>query len=422
MTYQEFLEYIYRRHSGNIKLGLERIEAILRELGNPQRRLAGVHIAGSNGKGSVCAMLEALALRCGYSTGFNSSPHLVDYLERFRLCGKNAKYEQIMELYLRHQQIFEQNQASFFETTTALAFELFAQEKINFSIFEVGLGGRLDGTNPFVPDVSVITSISYDHTKSLGDTLEKIAQEKAGIIKNGVPVVVGKMPANALAEIERVAAAKGSTVYRCGSEFSVSNISQDADGTSFDYRFAGGIEGRYTTNLLGKHQAFNAGCALTAFSLFEQKRKKTLDFDSLQKGLGAVNWQGRMQIVSKNPTILLDGAHNEEGVSSLVESLQEIFPKRKKVFVVSILKDKNLEKMYAKIASAAKSIVFCQNSNSRAAGGDLQKEVVAKFTKNYCYETTVPSALKKAKSLCEGDDLIVVCGSLYWVGEVLEFF
>lgn len=166
MTYQEFLEYIYKRHAGNIKLGLERIESILQELGNPQKRLHGVHVAGTNGKGSTCAMLEALALHSGYSTGFNSSPHLVDYLERFRLCGQQADYSQIMELYLRHQAIFERNEASFFETSTALAFALFAQEKLEFNIFEVGLGGRLDGTNPFVPDVSVITSISFDRSDS----------------------------------------------------------------------------------------------------------------------------------------------------------------------------------------------------------------------------------------------------------------
>ena len=365
MTYQEFLEYIYKRHSGNIKLGLERIESILRELGNPQQRLSGVHVAGTNGKGSTCAMLEALALQAGYSTGFNSSPHLLDYLERFRLSGCYADYNQIMDLYLRHQQVFERNQASFFETTTALAFQLFAEEKVDFSIFEVGLGGRLDGTNPFVPGVSVITSIGMDHTKTLGDTLAKIAGEKAGIIKEGVPVVVGKVPSEALAVIEQVASQKNAKVYRCGQEFSVDDICLDSDGTSFRYDFGKGLSGRYATNLLGKHQAYNAACALSAFSLYQQKLGKRLDFSTLERGLKAVNWQGRMQIVAQDPTILLDGAHNEQGVSSLVDSLSEIFPHQEKVFIVSILKDKNLPQMYAKIAGAAKSIVFCQNSNPK---------------------------------------------------------
>ncbi len=422
MTYQEFLEYIYRRHSGNIKLGLERIESILQALGNPHRRLSGVHVAGSNGKGSTCAMLEALALQSSYSTGFNSSPHLVDYLERFRLNGKNSDYLQVMELYLEHRQIFEDNEASFFETTTALAFELFARQKVEFSIFEVGLGGRLDGTNPFVPDVSVITSISLDHTKSLGDTLEQIAHEKAGIIKQGVPVVVGKMPPEALAVIQKVAKAKRAPVYRCGREFTVADIILSSQGTSFAYTSPAGVCTTYTTNLLGVHQAYNAACALTAFGLFEQKRNKSTDNQSLRCGLQSVHWQGRMQIICQNPTIVLDGAHNEEGVNSLVDSLQEIFPHRQKVFVVSILRDKNLQKMYAKIARVAKSIVFCQNSNSRAADEKEQAEILAGLTEAYYYEGSVESALQKARKIAENDDLIVVCGSLYWVGEVLRVF
>ncbi len=422
MTYQEFLEYIYKRHSGNIKLGLERIESILQSLGNPHRLLAGVHVAGSNGKGSTCAMLEALALQSSYSTGFNSSPHLVDYLERFRLNGKNSDYQQIMELYLEHRQIFEDNEASFFETTTALAFELFARRKVDFNIFEVGLGGRLDGTNPFVPDVSVITSISLDHTKSLGDSLEKIAYEKAGIIKQGVPVVIGKMPAAALAVIEKVAKAKRARVYRCGHEFTVADISLNSEGTTFVYKSPAGVSTSYTTNLLGVHQAYNAACALTAFSLFEQQRSKSIDTENLRRGLQSVHWQGRMQIVCQSPTIVLDGAHNEEGVNSLVDSLQEIFPQREKVFVVSILRDKNLQKMYAKIAGVAKSIVFCQNSNSRAADEKLQTQILAGLTDAYCYERSVESALQKARKIAKNDDLIVVCGSLYWVGEVLRVF
>ena len=422
MTYQEFLEYIYKRHSGNIKLGLERIESILQALGNPHRKLAGVHVAGTNGKGSTCAMLEALALQCSYSTGFNSSPHLVDYLERFRLNGKNSDRRQIMEIYLEHRQIFQDNEASFFETTTALAFELFARLQIEFNIFEVGLGGRLDGTNPFVPDVSVITSISLDHTKSLGDSLEKIAYEKAGIIKQGVPVVIGKMPAAALAIIEEVAAAKKARVYRCGHEFTVEDISLSSAGTTFVYNSPAGVRTSYTTNLLGSHQAYNAACALTAFILFEQKRNRSIEAAVLRRGLQSVHWQGRMQIVCQNPTVVLDGAHNEEGVNSLVESLQAIFPQRKKVFVVSILRDKNLRRMYAKIAGVAKSIIFCKNSNFRAADKKLQAEILAELTKDYYYERSVESALQKAREIAQNDDLIVVCGSLYWVGEVLKFF
>ncbi len=421
MTYQEFLEYIYKRHAGNIKLGLERIEAILQELGNPQKMLRGVHVAGSNGKGSTCAMLEALAISNFYTSGFNSSPHLVDYTERFRLSGERVDYKKVMELYLQHQAVFERNEASFFETTTALAFLLFALEQVQFNIFEVGLGGRLDGTNPFVPDVSVITSISFDHVKSLGNTLKQIAFEKAGIIKEGVPVVVGKVPMEALAVIEVVAESKNAPLYRLGREFFVDKVSSDSRGTSFFYSFYQGISARYTTNLLGEHQVYNAACALTVFSLFENKQDKPLNLYQMQQGLLSVDWQGRMQIVAENPTILLDGAHNEEGMESLVKSLKEIFPEREMIFVTSILRDKNLEKMYAMISTLSKCIVFCQNSSDRAAAGHLQEEIVSKLTDSYYYEQSVASALERAKSLACKDEVIVVCGSLYWIGEVLAY-
>ena len=187
MKYQEFLDYIYKRHSGNVKLGLERMENILRAMDNPNLKLDGIHIAGTNGKGSTAAMCEALSIEHGIKTGMNTSPHLVDYRERIRIDGNNIKLATLIEIYKKWEKVLEENEASFFEITTSMAFYHFMDAEVGNAIFEVGLGGRLDGTNPFVPDVSVITTISYDHPKSLGDSVEKIAFEKAGIIKENIP-------------------------------------------------------------------------------------------------------------------------------------------------------------------------------------------------------------------------------------------
>jgi dihydrofolate synthase/folylpolyglutamate synthase len=190
MEYQEFLDYIYQRHSGNVKLGLERMQRILRSMDSPNDKLEGIHIAGTNGKGSTAAMCEALSLQYGLKTGLNTSPHLVDYRERIRVNGKNIELDELISTYKKWESVLEENEASFFEITTAMAFDIFHSNKVDNAIFEVGLGGRLVGTNPFVSTVSMITTISYDHTKSLGDSIEKIAFEKAGIIKINTPVVL----------------------------------------------------------------------------------------------------------------------------------------------------------------------------------------------------------------------------------------
>ena len=235
MKYQEFLDYIYQRHSGNVKLGLERMENILKAMDFPNEKLKGIHIAGTNGKGSVAAICEALSLEYGLKTGLNTSPHLVDYRERIRINGKNIQLNELMQTYKKWQPVLEKNEASFFEITTAIAFHYFFQKQIENAIFEVGLGGRLDGTNPFAATVSVITTISYDHTKSLGDSIKKIAYEKAGILKNNTPLILGKMDKTASNIIKQVAADKNAPVYKLGKDFKISNPLIKESGTTFNY-------------------------------------------------------------------------------------------------------------------------------------------------------------------------------------------
>ncbi len=420
MNYQEFLDYIYQRHSGNVKLGLDRMLNVLQEMDQPNLKLHGIHIAGTNGKGSTAAICEALCLAHGLSTGMNTSPHLVDYRERFRLNGKNIELEELIANYKKWESVLEANEASFFEITTALAFYIFHQKKVDAAIFEVGLGGRLDGTNPFKSTVSVITSISLDHTKSLGDTLEKIAFEKAGILKEKTPLVLGKLPVNAEQVIREVAAAKKVPIRKFGIDFRSENVKFSAVGTILDY-ISNDLELKdLTINLLGKHQARNAAVALTAFKLFMQKTGRKLNAEKIRSSLNHINWPGRMQIISHQPTVIVDGAHNEEGVSSLKENLLNIFPDRKIFFVLAILRDKNLETIIKDICEVSFKVFIAKNHSQRAAEIEEQLEIARKFHSNIEVIHEVVEATRAAIGQADSDDIVVISGSLYTISEVLK--
>lgn len=420
MEYQDFLDYIYQRHSGNVKLGLDRMLNILKAMDSPNKKLKGIHIAGTNGKGSTAAMCEAISLQYGLKTGLNTSPHLVDYRERIRLNGNNIELGELISTYKKWESVLEENEASFFEITTAMAFDIFHSNNIDNAIFEVGLGGRLDGTNPFVSTVSVITTISYDHTKSLGDTIEKIAFEKAGIIKTNTPVVLGKIPAEATKVIRQRAKELNAPVLEYGKDFSISNIEINDSGTSFDYHSLQLDLENVVVNLLGKHQAFNTAIAITAFNIFLQKTGRKFDKQKIYKALIHVNWQGRMQIISQKPTVIIDGAHNEEGIKALKNNLLDLFPNKKIYFVLAILRDKKLETIIKDICSVSHKIYITKNKSNRAAEIEDQVEFVKLYNKPYEVHEDVITAMKKAISDADKNDIVMISGSLYTISEVLK--
>ncbi len=419
MNYKEFLEYIYQRHSGNVKLGLDRIEKILEAMDNPNKKLKGIHVAGTNGKGSTSAMCEAMGLAHNLSTGLNTSPHLVDYRERIRVNGENITFGNLMEIYQNWGDLFEQKEASFFEITTALAFKYFLNKQVDLAIMEVGLGGRLDGTNPFLSTVSIINSISMDHPKSLGDTIEKIAFEKAGIIKQNTPVVLGKIKESAAEVIKKVAAEKSAPVFELGKDFHIKNIRLDRNGTTFDYESADLNLKDITVNLLGKHQAYNCAVAISAFNLFMKRTSRSLDEDKLRAGLRNVNWPGRMQILQNSPTVIIDGAHNEEGIDALVHNIKQIFPNTKIHFVLAILRDKNLEKIIKQICEISYKLYISKNHSTRAAEIEEQAEIAKTYGTDPILIPDVVEATKAALKNAKPDELVFISGSLYTISEVL---
>jgi dihydrofolate synthase/folylpolyglutamate synthase len=420
MNYTEFLEYIYKRYSGNVKLGLDRITGILEDMGNPQSRLKGIHIGGTNGKGSTCAANEALALEHGLDTGLNTSPHLIEYCERFRLNGKDISFEEVLDLFHRFEAIFSKWDASFFEITTAIAFQLFAERKVGYSIIEVGLGGRLDATNLFMPDVSVITTIGLDHVKTLGDTLEKIAFEKAGIIKESVPLVLGRIDGAPLQVILDRAAEMHSPVYGIDQDFIISDIVNSSAGISFSYSFDTSIYKNLQTNLLGRHQAANVSTALTAFLLYCRKIGFTPVEARIRSALRKICWMGRMQLLQTNPTVIVDGAHNLQGIEAFTSNLEELFPARQLLIIASILADKDFKQMLKALCPYAKTFYISKNESDRAAEIEQQAEVVRSMGVKYKTAPTVREAFLLAMSDADKDDIIIGAGSLYTVAEVIS--
>ncbi len=419
MTYQEFQKYIFERHSGNVKLGLERIHSILDEMGNPNLHLKGLHVAGTNGKGSVCAMLEALSLAYDYKTGLNTSPHLVDYRERIRINGENISAEELIRLYMKWEDVFQRNEASFFEITTAMAFYYFYEQQVSSAIFEVGLGGRLDGTNPFAAQVAAITTISFDHIISLGNTLKKIAWEKAGIIKPGQEVVLGAIPEEAFQVIAGVCGERGARYSRLGDDYGVSNIGLSENGTFFDYYDENVTWKQLFVNLPGEHQAYNAGVALRSFSKWVQQQGKTVDESIIREALSQTHWTGRMQILQTEPTVIIDGAHNEEGIGILVKNLKKIYAGKKIIFVLSILRDKNLESMIRSISEVSDKLIISKNKSKRAAEIEEQVAFAEKFQADYETAFDVVTGTKRALEIAGKDDIVVISGSLYTISEVL---
>lgn len=420
MDYREFLDLIYQRYSANIKLNLDRIVALMTELGSPQDKLSGFHVGGTNGKGSVCATLEALSLAHGFSTGLNTSPHLINYRERFRIDGEEPEIQTLLDLFLKYQPLFDKHEASFFEISTALAFIQFAQKPVDVSIFEVGLGGRLDATNVFTPDVAAITTIGLDHIKTLGNSVELIAAEKAGIIKSGIELVLGNITPPALDVITRVAEQKQVPVYRYGVDIISTSQASSMAGITFDFAFQDYQFKGLHANLLGDHQVTNISTALACFILCSKLKGFEVKEAAVRQAISRINWRGRMQVLSLDPPIILDGAHNMEGVKALVDTLDRIFPSVKPRFMLSILADKDFSHMIELICSRASHIYVAQNQSDRAA---TLEELLAEI-KKYPVKVSSADSVAAAYDLALGDmkagDVLVCGGSLFTVGEVLN--
>lgn len=426
-TVTESLARLYRLHAAGIKLGLDTERELLALLENPERALRVVHVAGTNGKGSVCSMLEAVLRRSGLKTGLYTSPHLIRFNERIRINGQCIADETLAELIARVDQAAqalaakpEGPQITFFEFTTALAFECLRREQVDIAVLEVGLGGRLDATNVINPLVSVITGISLEHTEYLGKDLEAIAAEKAGIIKPGAPVVVGALPQEALPIIQRTARERATRLVQARELVSVTRQSQNLDGQRVKLESASASYGQLCCPLLGRHQLENLAVAVAVLEILRDEFGLPVTERSLKEGLERVRWPGRAQVLSKEPLTILDGAHNPEGARILNQVLHELVPRQPVGLVAGLCADKDLDGFFRALKGTIKRGWAVPLKTERS----LPPEVIAEKAQVLgCPITTasVAEACSQAAAWAKANNAVVcIAGSLYLVGEVLE--
>ena len=415
-SYRETIDYLFGLQKYGIKLALSNSFRLMDLMGGPQGKFPTVHVAGTNGKGSTAVFIASMLMSAGYRVGLYTSPHLVSFTERIRVGGTPISEARVVELAARVREGSGAMNPTFFEVTTAVAFSYFAEEGVDIAVVEVGMGGRLDSTNVITPLVSVITNIDIEHTEFLGTTLEQIAGEKAGIIKPGVPVVTGAVQPEAAGVIEREAAAKGSPVFRLPREFRPENVLNGREQV-FDYR---GMKAAYRglrVGMLGRHQVDNASLALAAVECL-RNAEVSVDETAIRLGLERAQWEGRMERVAQGPDIYLDGAHNPASAKKLAGTIRALLPAyRKLVLVIGILGDKDVGGIVREIVPLADRVVVTRPQYARALDVQALAAEVRKLHGAVSTAETVGEAIKQAREGASREDLILVTGSLYVVGD-----
>lgn len=416
MTYVSAVAYLYRLQKHGIKLGLETMTALMGRLGMPQARYRTLHIAGTNGKGSTAAMAASVLQSAGYRVGLYTSPHLVEFRERIRVNGEMIAESQVAQL-TEHIRTSCQPDLSptFFEYTTAMALQHFAEARVDVAVLEVGLGGRFDATNVVTPMACAVTTIALDHQDHLGTTLSSIAFEKAGIIKQGVSVVLGRLDEEARRTIEQVALERQAPVSRLDEDFHIEGESP----AHFSYHGLGLQYDGLTCALEGRHQLDNAACAL---ALLEAAAPQgiTVTAESVREGLRAVNWAGRLEIVDHHPTILVDGAHNPAAARVLADYLTDSLrshPSRRVVLVLGMMRDKDHRGFVEPLRGLVDEVVLTQADFPRSATAqELRAALVDLFPSSHV-APSLSEAMTLARQLAGSEDLVCVTGSLMLVGE-----
>jgi len=420
MNYQEAIEYIHSINWAFCKPGLERIGELCEKLGHPERKLKFIHVAGTNGKGSFCAMTESILRAAGYKTGLYTSPYIREFNERMQINGENISDSELVELteYIKPIADSMEDKPTEFELITAVAFEYFARNNCDVVVLEAGLGGRLDSTNIITtPVLSVITGIALDHTAILGDTVEKIAAEKAGIIKEGVPVIFGGEDDSASAVIERTAKERGSEFVRVDYG-KLKNINATLDGTDFDYGYLTGLH----VGLLGLYQPKNAAVVLNAVHTLN-KHGFLIKVGHIQEGLKKAVWHARFEKVSKDPLIIFDGAHNPQGIEQAVKSIKHYFGTNKVYLLTGVLKDKNYTEIAQMLATVASRAFTLTPDSPRALSAEEYSKVLRSAGIDATASQSIEQAFKSAKEAAKRDGMPLVClGSLYVYASLCPLF
>ena len=469
MSYSETINYIYNLRKHGIKFGLRNITRLLSILGNPHKSFPAVHVAGTNGKGSTSVFIASLLKISGLKVGLFTSPHLVSFTERIRVNSEEITEYEVMSLTEEIRSKVVDFSPTFFEVVTALAFLYFQRKRIDIAVIEVGMGGRLDATNILMPEVSVITCIDYDHREYLGDTLSEIAYEKAGIIKDSIPVVISSQAPDVLDVIEAKAKEKNSEVYLYGRDFSAVLKREDPAGIWFDY-FGGDsfdIHDLYLP-LIGEHQMQNATVAIKAVELINERmlippnppllkggwgglkthHSSLITHHSIRKGLASTRWPGRLEMIQDNPPILIDGAHNPAAAVVLSRALKKNFfgIYKRIILILGIMGDKDIEGIMKPLLPIASEIILTSPGYERAAPPAKLAGIAASLgfpeaRVAPCVKDAIEMAIKISEcgmqnsgceirsteyeiipksEICKPKSLIVITGSFYTIGEAEE--
>jgi dihydrofolate synthase / folylpolyglutamate synthase len=413
---QDPLEHLHGLKSVDIRLGLGPISRLLDRLNNPQNAYGTILIGGTNGKGSIAAMVASVLSRAGFRVGLYTSPHLIDVRERIKVNGNMITPKEMNERIEEVKEHATEN-ITYFEFLTAVAFLYFYQQNVDLAVLEVGMGGRLDATNIVTPLVSVVSNISLDHREYLGSRLENIAWEKGGIIKDGSVCITAVKQRRVLKVLEDICSTRGAEVYRLGKEI---KIDMSCNGF-FSYKGMRKKYDRLVCPLKGRHQIENAALAIGVIESVAMKGFEVND-DAVFAGIRDVQWEGRLDIMQYAPMVLVDGAHNEGGASALSNALKEEFSYKRLILIFGVLNDKNYKGMLKKLLPLADRLIIARPENPRA----VLPENIAACSQQYRtpFEIIENSheALKRALSVADQDDLVCVTGSLYLVGEIKQLF
>lgn len=421
MNYKEAMDYIKNTAKFGSKYGLQRTKKILEYLGNPEDKLKCIHIAGTNGKGSTTAMISNILREAGYKVGMYTSPYLEEFEERIQINGANIPKNKLCDVVLKVSRAVEEvialgyDHPTEFEIITCAMYLYFYEEAVDFAVVEVGLGGRLDSTNVIVPLVSVITSISYDHMNILGNTLEEIAFEKAGIIKPGIPVILYHQAIGVEKVITEVCHKNNSQLIR-------------VDGNSAEFL---GTEDKYqklkistskdiyeiNLSLLGKVQIYNCAVAVNTIESLE-KYGYSIHKKAIYDGLSSVLWKGRMEIMKQKPMVVIDGAHNIDGIEKLAEGIKMYFKYKKLYLIIGILADKQVDDMLSAIVPMAERVIAVTPHSDRAEDAYALRDRILQFNADCVAIQDYEQAYLQGLSFCEEDDLLIICGSLYMIGDM----
>lgn len=424
MRYQEAIGYMQNLTKFGYNFGLGRINELLRRFDNPHFKLKVIHVGGTNGKGSTSAMISSVLKESGYSAGLYTSPHLHSYTERYRINGQKIPEQVYAELIAEMRPHLEDmvksgfEHPTEFEVGTALAFIYFYREKVDFLVLEVGLGGAIDSTNVVMPEVSVITNVAMDHMEYLGNTLREIASVKAGIIKEGIPLVTAAT-GEALDVILKRCEELHAPAVVVGRDVRWREAGHGLEG---QYIYIYGRKGEYKNiflPLLGRHQQVNAATAAAALEVL-MERDLIGTGCAIGRGIAGTVWPARLEIVRKNPTVIIDAAHNYDGAVSLRRALEEYFPDRRVILVLGMLGDKERSKVVAELAPGAASVIVTRPNSPRAGDWQLLADEARKYVSRVDKVENIAGAVRAGMAMANPGDLVVITGSFYMVAEARE--